>query len=88
MVLEQNHRLPLEQPDGTDSVLLNLFLSLNKTERRERFACTRLTAELVGVSRRTIQLWIESGQIEAVRISKRYQVHLASLHDYLSQSAV
>lgn len=82
---EKNHRFLLKQTKNSDIALLDLFLSLDKAERREQFACTLRTAEMVGVSRRTIQLWIESGQIQAARISKRYQVHLPSLHEYLNQ---
>lgn len=69
-----------------DAPLLDLYLSLDKTERRKHFACTRQTSEMVGVSRRTIQLWIELGQIQAVRVSKKYQVYLSSVQEYLSNS--
>ncbi len=78
--------VPPRQPKSSDTALLNLFLSLDKNERRKHFACTLRTSEIVGVSRRTIQLWIELGQIQAVRVSKRYQVHLASVHEYLNES--
>lgn len=70
------------------STLLDLYLKLDKMERRKHFACTQRTAEMVGVSRRTIQLWIELGQIEAVRVSKKYQVYLSSVEQYLHSVAV
>ena len=63
--------------------LLKLFLSLPKRERLLRFADTARTAEMVGMSRRTIQLWIEIGQIKAVRVGSRYQVLVDSVHGYL-----
>jgi excisionase family DNA binding protein len=71
---------------SSDMALLNLFLTLDKTERRKHFACTLRASEMVGVSRRTIQLWIEMGQIQAVRVSKKYQIHLPSLQEYLKNS--
>ena len=72
---------PLQRSSDRD--LLNLYLSLPKSERGHRFADTAQTAEIVGISRRSIQLWIELGQIRAVRVGKKYYVHLASVHGYL-----
>lgn len=65
--------------------LLKLFLSLPRPERLHQFADTARTAEMVGMSRRTIQLWIELGQIRAVRVGKKYQVLLDSVHGYLDE---
>ena len=72
------------QPNFSDSDLLKLYLSLPQYERRKRFADTAETAEIVGISRRTIQLWIELGQIRAVRVGKKYYVHIDSVHRYLN----
>jgi excisionase family DNA binding protein len=85
MASKVDRLLPLG-PKSSDTALLNLFLTLDKTERRKHFACTLRASEIVGVSRRTIQLWIEMGQIQAVRVSKKYQVHLPSLEEYLNES--
>jgi len=81
------NRDSLFAPQAHDTALLSLYLSLDKMERRKRFACTLRTAEMVGVSRRTIQLWIELGQIQAVRVSKKYQVYLSSVEQYLHSVA-
>jgi excisionase family DNA binding protein len=70
---------------SSDRDLLVLFLSLPKIERKIQFADTAQTAEFVGMSRRTIQLWIELGQIRAVRVGKKYHVHLGSVHGYLHE---
>ena len=70
--------LPVPLQPSSDRDLLSLFLSLPKTERKTQFADTAQTAEIVGMSRRTIQLWIELGQIRAVRVGKKYHVHLGS----------
>lgn len=67
--------------------LLDDYLELPPGERRHRFAETSRAARLAGVSQRTIQLWIESRLIEAVRIGHRYQVDLDSLKDYLRENA-
>jgi excisionase family DNA binding protein len=67
--------------------LLEAYLSLETDARQIRFADTARAAELVGLSRRTIQLWIRKGEIRAVRVGhKKYQVCLASLRSRLEQS--
>jgi excisionase family DNA binding protein len=76
---------PVSLPSSSDRDLLMLFLSLPKSERRNQFADTAQTADIVGSSRRTIQLWIELGQIRAVRVGKKYYVHLDSVHGYLNE---
>jgi excisionase family DNA binding protein len=76
---------PVPLQPSSDRDLLVLFLSLSKTERKNQFADTAQTAEIVGMSRRTVQLWIELGQIRAVRVGKKYHVHLDSVHGYLHE---
>jgi excisionase family DNA binding protein len=66
--------------------LLHCYLTLNPEKRLERFADTSRAAEITGLSRRTIQFWIEVGQIHAVRLGKKYQVDLHSLYDYLNRN--
>lgn len=63
--------------------LLDLYLSLPLTQRNERFADTSQTALRTGVSRRTIQVWIEAGAIHTVRIGHKYKVDLDSLREFL-----
>ena len=65
--------------------LLDLYLSLSKKEREQRFSDTAHAAEMTGLSVRTIQLWIERGVVHAVPVGKKYQVELASLRDYLKR---
>jgi len=77
---------PLFSPKPPETALLDFYLSLDKQEKRKHFACTLRTAEMVGVSRRTIQLWIEFGQIQAIRVSKKYQVVLSSVQEYLNET--
>lgn len=74
-------------PDWGDSDLLDLFLDLGREERRLQFADTAQTAELVGVSRRTIQQWIDAGLIRAVAVGHKYQVQLDSVRSYLKVCA-
>ncbi len=64
--------------------LLQIYLSSSRKERTQRFIDTRAAAELTGLSRRTIQWWIETGLIEAVRIGRRYQIDRRSLLTHLS----
>ena len=63
--------------------LLLTYLSLPINDRKKRFATTAYAADITGLSRRTIQLWIEIGAIDAVHIGKRYEVDINSLIEYL-----
>lgn len=71
----------VETLSGED--LLSLYLSLPLEKRKQKFANTSEAARMVGLSQRTIQLWIEVGFIEAIKIGRKYQVSLDSLRDYL-----
>lgn len=70
-----------------DEEILAFYLSLPKKEREERFASTARTAELAGLSVRTIQLWIESGALRAVPVGRNYRVDLDSLREHLTLRA-
>lgn len=65
--------------------LLPLYFEMPEEERRKLFADTARTAEIFGVSQRTIQFWIESGWIRAITIGKKYQVYLNSVKEYISR---
>ena len=43
----------------------------------------RLRAKITGVSMRTIQLWIECGNVRAIVIGKKYRIVVASLRAHL-----
>jgi excisionase family DNA binding protein len=70
-------------PILTDEELLNLYLDLPRKERNAMFADTASAAELVGLSQRTIQFWIEIGLIRAVFLGGKYKISLPSLKSYL-----
>jgi len=65
--------------------LLELYLSLPKKQREERFINTAHAAELTGLAVRTIQFWIENGTVRAVPIGKKYRVDLISLREHLKR---
>jgi len=67
----------------TDLDLLNQYLGATIKERETQFADTARTAEIAGLSQRTIQLWIDIGLLQALRIGKNYKVSLDSLRRYL-----
>ena len=67
--------------------LLSLYLSLPQEKRKRKFASTSEVARMVGLSQRTIQMWIEVGSIAAIKIGKKYQVSLDSLRAYLKSRA-
>ena len=63
--------------------LLTLYLAATVKQREAQFADTARAAEIAGLSRRTIQLWIDIGVLQALRIGKNYRVSLDSLRTYL-----
>ncbi len=63
--------------------LLEYYLALDDKRRARQFADTARVAHFVGLSQRTIQLWIEIGLIRAVRIGRKYQVDLQSVKAHL-----
>jgi excisionase family DNA binding protein len=67
----------------TDLDLLTIYLGATIKQREAQFADTARTAEIAGLSRRTIQLWIDTGVLQALRIGKNYRVSLDSLRIYL-----
>ncbi|MCI0489968.1 MAG: helix-turn-helix domain-containing protein [Blastocatellia bacterium] len=74
---------PGAMTDLSDQELLDLYLALSGKQRDEKFADTARAAEIAGLARRTIQMWIEIGAIRAILIGKQYRVSIDSLTDYL-----
>lgn len=73
-----------ETSDQTDEQLLEAYLGLPKKQRDERFVSTARAAKLIGLSQRTVQLWIEFGTIQAVTIGRKYIVDLQSVRRQLT----
>ena len=63
--------------------LINIWLSMSREARKQKFAGTARAAEIAGVSQRTVQFWIDSGHLVSLRIGKKYQIYLPSLMDHL-----
>jgi len=57
-----------------EQILLNLWFSLPEEQRSAEFVDSRTAAQLAAVSQRTIRAWIESGQVLALRVGKKYQI--------------
>lgn len=70
-------------PILSDEQLLDLYLGLPSKERDGMFADTARAAEIVGLSQRTIQLWIEIGLIRALLLGGKYKICMNSLRDFL-----
>ena len=66
--------------------MLNLYLATPTKQRDEQFLSTADAAEIGGVSQRTIQFWIDSGALAAIRIGKNYRVSRDSLREHLQQA--
>ena len=75
----------IEPIDGdlTDSELLKVYLAASDRDRTKLFADTGRAADLTGLSRRTIQFWVETGAVRAIAIGRRYEVYLPNLTSYL-----
>ncbi|MFQ5741093.1 MAG: helix-turn-helix domain-containing protein [Acidobacteriota bacterium] len=67
---------------------LDLYLGLSPEQRSRLFVDTSTAAEKTGLSQRTIQSWIELGNIKAVLIGKKYKVYVESLTDFLMRRAL
>jgi excisionase family DNA binding protein len=74
--------VPSENGPSTKD-LLDLYLGASAQERGKLFVDTERAAQLTGLSRRTIQFWIETGAVRAIAIGRRYEVYLPALTSYL-----
>ncbi|MBN1570483.1 MAG: hypothetical protein JXA73_21750 [Acidobacteria bacterium] len=63
--------------------LLDKYLSLIPSRRRNLFAPTTFTAERFGIPQRTLQGWIEAGVVLALRFGRNYKVYVPSVEEYL-----
>jgi excisionase family DNA binding protein len=80
------HQIGPDHPSNlTDHELLEEYLASSAEGRDRQFPDTAGAAQIVGLSRRTIQLWIELGEIQAVLIGGKYRVSLDSLRAYLKR---
>jgi excisionase family DNA binding protein len=75
-----------QSPAFTVSELLDLYLATPTKQREEQFLSTARAAEVADLSQRTIQFWIDSGALSAIRIGKNYRVSLDSLREYLQEA--
>lgn len=71
--------------ESTQQNLLQRYLALSSAERSREFVDTAQTANLLGLSRRTVQLWVELGIVNAVSIGKKHFVFLDSLRKALEK---
>ncbi len=69
--------------DDAREELLKQYLSLPEDQREQKFPTTTRAAQLVGMSRRTIQYWVEIKNIEAIFVGKICRVKFDSLMTYL-----
>jgi excisionase family DNA binding protein len=63
--------------------LLEKYLTLDENQRDQDFPTTKSAAKLAGVSRRTIQFWVETGAVEAIFVGRKCRVNFDSLKKYL-----
>ena len=67
-----------EISDFVDHELLEQYLELSAENRDQKFPNTAYAANMVGLSRRTIQFWVETGAVRAVFIGGKYRVSIDS----------
>ena len=71
-----------------DHELLDQYLTLSEENRDKKFPDTAYAANLVGLSRRTIQFWVETGAVRAVFIGRKCRVSTDSLREYLKRREI
>jgi len=71
----------------SNNVLLEQYLAMPQMLRNQKFPSTALAAAFVGIPQRTIQYWIEIGEIEAVYLGKKWRVNIDSLIEFLKKRA-
>ncbi len=69
--------------DPTKEDLLERYLTLPENQRDQEFPNTESAAKLTGMSRRTIQFWVEIGAVEAIFVGRKCRVDYHSLKTYL-----
>lgn len=65
--------------------LLESYLELPASQRGSHFVDTADAATMTGLSRRTIQWWVEIGCIRAIKVGRRYHIERSSLIDHLQK---
>jgi len=83
LTLLQRAAAQAQSPASTVAELLDLYLQTPCKQRDRLFVSTARAAELAGVCHRTIRLWIDDGNLSAIRIGRNYRVSLDSLRDYM-----
>ena len=73
--------------DSTNQNLLEDYLALPKKHRDQKFPSTASAATMIGISQRTVQFWVEIGEVEAVFIGRKCRVSIDSLREYLRRRA-
>jgi excisionase family DNA binding protein len=71
--------------DSADDELLEWYLSLSEKQRDQEFLSTERAAEISGMSQRTIQHWVETGELSAIFLGRKCLVHHDSLRAYLKR---
>jgi excisionase family DNA binding protein len=66
--------------------LLECYLRLPVSQRENHFVDTAVAAGITGLSRRTIQWWVEIGLVRAVKIGRRYHIDRNSLMSHLEKT--
>lgn len=66
-----------------DVDLRSLFIRLSPEERGDWFLPTDEAARCCEVCQRTVQTWIQSGRVQALRVGKKYFVWRPSLEDMI-----
>ena len=86
LTMVQHAAAQAQSPAFTISALLDLYLTTPTKQRDEQFLSTADAAEIAGLSQRTIQFWIDSGALSAIRIGKNYRLSRDSLREYLQEA--
>jgi len=81
----RSEKIDSRTSEPTEQLLLQRYLALSSLERKREFAGTAETANLLGLSRRTVQLWVETGIVKSVSIGRKHFICLDSLRKVLEK---
>lgn len=74
-----------QSPAFNVTELLDLYLATPSQQRDAQFLSTTRAGEIAGVSQRTIQHWIDCGDVSAIRIGKCYKLSRALFREFLEK---
>ena len=77
--------IPKIEVDPANEELLERYFTLPEKQREQEFPTTERAAAITGMSRRTIQHWVETGAVNAIFVGRKCRINFASLLTYMKR---